>query len=448
MTPARPAAVQPYRREPPPPSQPAAMPRPLRYWRGAVTTTLVLFAIIAVRFAEVWAPLAAFKPALTGGIVCSVLLWYRSGARVVNAALRDRQMRLAGAYFCVAILSTPFAYWPRQAYMTVQGLVFALLGMFAFLCVAPHPREYDRLRRGMYVIAAIFGVLVARQGHVVEGTRLSTSGTLDANDLAANTALMVPLAFASILRGRGFERWLGLGCGAILLYIIAQTGSRGGFVALVIGVLAFVAALDARRTMIGIVAAVIATVGMWRLGPQTFRDRIASLTSVESDYNTTTEGGRIAIWGRALGYVADRPILGVGPNNMAEAEGRRLTSMGLRGHWFPAHNAYLQAFVELGIVGGIVFLLMIGVAIKRAASIWRGGALGQAIGGRPEVLASLLAYCGAIVFLSHAFSYMLFAMLGFTAFAWRTFAPTRGAEKPAPAPSSIILPPEVGFRLS
>jgi O-antigen ligase len=405
----------------------------LRYWRGAVMITLALYAVVAVRIAEVVPGAAALKPALTLGFLGSILLWSYTSKRVSKDALHDRGMQAAIAYLCIAVLSTPFAYWQLRSFYTVQGLVFALLTMFAYLTVSPNPRDYDRVRRGMFVIAAIFGVLVARQGHVVEGTRLSTTGTLDANDLAANTALMVPLAFASVVRGRGLERVLGLVGGAVLLYVIAQTGSRGGFVALVIGVLVFVMALDARRTMLGVAAVVLGAVAMWRLGPQTFRDRMATLTSVESDYNTTTEGGRLAIWGRALGYVADRPILGVGPNNMQEAEGRRLRRLGITGHWWPAHNAYIQAFVEVGIVGGVVFLWMIGIAVRRAVPLWRGG--GRA-NRRPEVLASLLAYCGAIVFLSHAFSYMLFAVFGFTALAWRTFGRQSSAGAPAiPAPA-------------
>lgn len=403
---------------------------PHTYWRGAGMVTLVMFAVIAVRVAELAPGLAALKPALTGGLMGFVLIWHRSGRRVTAQVLGDRGVRAAILYFGIAALSTPFALWKRPAFDALQGLAFAVLLLMAFLMIAPQPREYERMRRRMYIIVAIFGVLVSRQGLVEEGTRLSTAGSLDPNDLAAVMAAMIPLAFASLLRGRQVERLLGAVAGSAMLYVIAQTGSRGGVVALTVGLLVMLAAMDARRTVLGLAAMLVGALAMWRLGPQTFRDRVASLTSLESDYNMTTDDGRLAIWGRGLGYLKDHPILGVGPNNMSQAEGRRFEELGIKAVWRAAHNAYLQAFVELGIFGGMVFLYMIGLALRRSAAVWKHGVewgIRPATTSRPEVLASLLTFCTAAVFLSHAYSYMLFALLGFAALAFRTF-------RVAPAP--------------
>lgn len=398
------------------------------YWHGAAATTLVMFAVIAVRVAELAPGLAALKPALSGGLMGFLLIWYRSGRRVMAQVLRDRGVRAAILYFAIAALSTPFALWKRPAFDALQGLAFAVLLMMAFVMIAPQPRKYERVRKGMFVIAALFGILVAAQGYVKEGTRLTTAGSLDPNDLAAVMAAMMPLALASVLRGRRSERLIGGLAGAALLYIIAQTSSRGGVVALAVGVLALLAAMDARRTLLGLVAIVVGAVAMWRLGPQTFRDRVGSLGSLESDYNTNTEDGRLAIWGRGLGYLKDHPVLGVGPNNMSQAEGEHFEALGIRAVWRAAHNAYLQAFVELGIPGGMVFVYMVSLALRRAAAIWRrgGGGRGPLPTGRPEVLAALLAYCTAAVFLSHAYSYTLFALLGFTSLAFRTFGGLQG----------------------
>lgn len=410
------------------------------YWRGAATTVLVMFAVIAVRVAELAPGLAVLKPALTGGLMGFLLIWYRSGRGVMAQVSRDKSVRAAILYFGIAMVSTPFALWKRPAFDALQGLAFAVILLMAFIMIAPQPREYERVRRGMFTIVALFGVLVSRQGLVEEGTRLSTAGSLDPNDLAAIMAAMAPLALASVLRGSGRERLLGAVAGATLLYVIAQTGSRGGVVALAVGVLTLLAAMDARRTSLGLVAMLLGALAMWRLGPQTFRDRVASLTSLDSDYNTTTEDGRLAIWGRGLGYLKDHPILGVGPNNMSQAEGLRLEELGERGVWRAAHNAYLQAFVELGIPGGMVFFYMIILALRRAAAIWRRGnrGRGRMATNRPEVLASLLALCTAAVFLSHAYSYMLFALMGFAAFAARAVGALPAAAVPPAWPGQRV----------
>lgn len=394
--------------------------RPLRYWQGSRAIALILFAVIAVRVAELHPLLTRVRPALLVGFISALLLGLRTDRRVRREALHDPSMVAALVYFAICVASILTAMWKRVAYDTVQGMAFALLGMFAFLMVRPARMDYDRVRRGMVYICAAYGALVSAVGRmdVGESTRLTTGGMLDPNDLAAIMAPIVPLAMYSAIRERGPRRLLGILAVIPLILTVARTGSRGGAIALFVGVVVYVTALDARRTLMACALAVVGAFGMWHFGPQTFRDRVATLTSMESDYNVTeSHDGRLAIWRRALGYYADRPILGVGPNNMPEADGRRLRELGVKAGWRAAHNAYLQAFTEVGTLGGIAFLYMVASGVSRAARLWRR----QSLERRPEVLAMLLAYCAAITFLSHAYSYMLFALIGFTALASRTF---------------------------
>ena len=65
------------------------------------------------------------------------------------------------------------------------------------------------------------------------------------------------------------------------------------------------------------------------------------VSSVESAVHTT---GRIKIWEKALGGLADSPILGQG------ADGYRLTEWGTRGTVQP-HNTVVQFLVEFGVLG-------------------------------------------------------------------------------------------------
>ena len=41
----------------------------------------------------------------------------------------------------------------------------------------------------------------------------------------------------------------------------------------------------------------------------------------DSDYNHTSETGRMQIWSRGIGYMLANPLLGVGPGNFPSAEG-------------------------------------------------------------------------------------------------------------------------------
>lgn len=447
----RPAAVSPFQAverpyargtAQPPPAIPGWLSPP-RYWSRAVAVTLVLFAVIPMRVAELYPPLAHIKPAILASLFGFGLLWAYTSARGRRALWRDRQFQVALLFYAMALGSGLFALYKKAAFDGLQNLFFALIPLAAFLLVSPRAVQYEKLRRGMFIVATLYGLAVAAQGHVVEGSRLSTRGMFDPNDLCAVLVPMVALALASVTRGRMWERVMGAVAVGSLTYVIGQTASRGGFLGLVVAVLVFAAALDAKRTLVAMVAIVVGAIGLWQFGPEKFRERIGGMTEMNDDYNMTREEGRIQIWKRGLGYVADRPFLGVGINNMAEAEGRRLAQLGMHGKWWPAHNAFLQALVETGVLGGAVFVFMVAIAWRRAAALWRPGTrtAGVLRFSRPEVLAAIAGYYASVAFLSHAYSYMLYALLGFATFAWRcsqpAFNPEIAPSITSPAPTYV-----------
>ena len=140
------------------------------------------------------------------------------------------------------------------------------------------------------------------------------------------------------------------------------------------------------------------------------------MLELQSDYNVQDNTGRLAVWKRGMSYAADHPLLGVGAGNFEIAEGASLS--GERGKWSAPHNAYIQAFADLGIVGGVLFLSLIGVTASSARRLWRPRlSRGTASRHRPELLAALLAFCVAALFLSLAYSGMLVALIGLTGLA-------------------------------
>ncbi len=124
--------------------------------------------------------------------------------------------------------------------------------------------------------------------------------------------------------------------------------------------------------------------------------------------------GRKAVWRRGRLYIPEHPVLGVGAGNFLVAEGITTRKVGNTGKWSAAHNAYIQAFAELGSVGGGTFVIMLLMAARIAYRSWRprNPARGPPF-HRPELLAALVAYMTGAMFLSHAYFHPLFALIAF-----------------------------------
>jgi O-antigen ligase len=133
---------------------------------------------------------------------------------------------------------------------------------------------------------------------------------------------------------------------------------------------------------------------------------MSTITS-DSDYNHTSETGRLQIWSRGIGYMLDNPVLGVGPGNFQTAEGtlsplaqRQQFGIGVR--WNAPHNSFVQVGAELGIPGVLLYVAVIGSAFR---------ALRGSAALTPALTASLLGFVVGSFFLSLAYSEMLYTLV-------------------------------------
>jgi hypothetical protein len=99
---------------------------------------------------------------------------------------------------------------------------------------------------------------------------------------------------------------------------------------------------------------------------------------------------RSDLWGIAAGYLAERPLIGIGPDNFRIGYGERI---GLTA-WdtdFNATNLFLEVLTGVGLVIGLVFLLWLAAAgaghLRSAATLARGGSIIAVV-----ILASLLVH--------------------------------------------------------
>ncbi len=378
------------------------------YWSGAAWGTLVVLSFVMVRIGEQLGPLRYVKPVLfSTAAILAIHVAYTSRTAWL-AAWAKPQVQLMLVYIACIAASVPFSVWRGKSLGLLQITPWAFAVVLVCALTPPSRVVTDRIALLLPWIAAVYGILVVAAGEVVESTRITSAGSYDPNDLGVLFACMLVLSLGATLRGHVFSRVISAVAAVILLWVLLMTGSRGALLAIGAGMLTFVAAFRP-RTQIVLVVVLIAVVPVaWRFAPPVMRQRAATLFALEDDYNATSNSGRVYLWKRGLTFAAKNPIVGVGAGGFEIQLGRDFEEQGTRGAWHTAHNTYVQVFAELGIPGGIALMSLLFVCASAAATTWRWTKPVH----RPEYLASVVAYLTGIAFLSHAYSYLLFGMIG------------------------------------
>jgi O-antigen ligase len=255
---------------------------------------------------------------------------------------------------------------------------------------------------------------------------LGGTAAYDPNDLGLFTVSTIPLCLYFLRRGAPTaDRVLGFVSTLLLLIATVQTSSRGGFLALVAVVTYGVVGMGASGVLKRLVL-VLAAAGLFSLvATDEYWARIATILKPQEDYNWAgnAQSGRIEVWKRGLGYMAQRPILGVGLGVFHVAEGVMSEVAGANAErgigfkWSTAHNSYVQIGAELGVFGLLSFLILLGgsfVAARRVSRIApnrNDRVLAQAFSGM------IIGFAVGSVFLSQAYStYLYFTLALFVGF--------------------------------
>lgn len=375
---------------------------PMRW--AAVASVLLL----VTRVHEIFGGFAAiFRPTL----VVPLLLALFSIAKVGFPRRRDfSEFPPLGVYFalgCLTIIGIPFALWPGGAFEFAKGnFLIVIVTAFTLSTFGKAPGDYRSLIRYYCVgFSTVALVNVLRSGGLrnPEG-RLGGLGVYDPNDLAALAALSVPFGL-SLLFSRGWSwRTLGLLTCALGTVLVLESGSRGGLIALVVGIIVTISGFRLRR---GIFISTAATAMMFIAAATVDNSiiaRFSTIAAVQDDYNIQSRTGRLEIWKRGLTYMVERPLTGVGIVNFSVAEGQRNQADGVVSAWLNAHNLLVQIGAELGVPGLLLLLFLLIKSFSSASSAW---SLWGARASNPEALGALCAFVTAGMFLSLAYSPML-----------------------------------------
>jgi O-antigen ligase len=351
-------------------------------------------------------------------------------------ALSLRVARPAIAFQLLSMVSILFSIYKSQTLIDMQSSVIYLIAIVLVVKITESVTDLTRLFKGL----ALAGVLLAA------GTLLNFAGgranmeAWNSNDIAYALVTLLPLVLAQRADRSRLARLAVYGVALLMVIATFLTGSRGGIVGLAVVVAAlsmFPLGADKQgqlrrfnpgRALLRIVPMLAIGLLVWAHLPAETTERIATLEDLKGDYNLspTIEASRTLIWRRDVGFAIQRPI-GYGMGTSETVDG----ILG-KGQYRAAHNSLVQVFVELGVLGLIIYLS----AYYRA---WRGLAAVQAAHRQrptPQT-AGLAVYARALsialagnfaagFFLSQAYSGLLWMLIAVCAALVRLGAPAYG----------------------
>jgi O-antigen ligase len=276
------------------------------------------------------------------------------------------------------------------------------------------------VRRLRWVIGAFaVGALLAFAYGWVTGatfdlTRVSGAGG-DPNETAAMLVAAIPLALvmagtSESSRGRVVWALVTAGCTIGLV----ETGSRGGFVALAASIAAGVLLAGRWRGRAAVAAALaIALAAGWflLLAPSATRQHVTS--------SSTT--GRSMLWTVAIRAIRAHPVAGLGNDNFQQASKYYLVRPGATTAAYlivdsphVAHDLYLEAWADTGVVGLLLFVGLIAAggrcALLAVREADRAGRAAEALLGRGLAVA-IIGILAAGFFLSDIYSKQLWLLV-------------------------------------
>jgi O-antigen ligase len=411
-----------------PQSADAAVQRPLE--RDARWSILLLcisvYVLSAVaRIHQLVPAIGALRPALLSAAATLLLIAIDPGAiGRLRAAWAIPGIRWLIALLVWAVLSVPLALYPGGAFdLVVNNLMKAVAMVVAVVVAVRGVQDVRRLAVVFFAGVVIFALFAMSSFPVDPLTgRLNNLVFYDANEFSLLGACSLPYGAFFVWRVKGvMAKGAILAAMGVVFAVFVSCGSRGAFLALLAGLLVTVTSLGAIKLRWRVTAiAVVATAFIGGTSEQ-FWKRMDMAVDTGTDYNLTSPTGRVQVWKRGIGYMMDRPILGVGAGNFATAEGRLSEyAAGLRSRsgsikWSAAHNSFVQVGAELGVPGLVFFsaaLFGTMFALRRVSRPRKGVAVDlELVGLASASIVALVIFTVGAAFLSLAYSDILFTLL-------------------------------------
>jgi len=341
--------------------------------QGALAfVALILFTCILLLSPQAWIP--ALKPLriafVAGGLAAGSLLWEQWRER--RAPELNREIVLCFLLLGWTFMTLPLSYWPGGSVATLTEVYIKAVIVFWLLANVVTTQRRLRIIRAVLILCSVplaatavknfaTGAYVQDSDVVARIAGYGQGLSANPNDLALVLNLFLPLAVACFLSAKTRSMsMVFLAVIAVNAVGVIVTFCRAGFLGLAtIGGVYFLQMVRRRGTdrawAFALVVAVIAALPML---PSNYLDRLATITSVQSD-PTGSSQIRWRDTVAAFQFVVEHPVIGAGLGMDVLALNQ------VRGEkWYAVHNVYLQYAVDLGVPGALLFIFLLIGALR------------------------------------------------------------------------------------
>jgi O-antigen ligase len=287
--------------------------------------------------------------------------------------------RLLAPIIALCAWITASALWSDDAALSLKRSLLPELLIVGAFGLAKHLRPIE-----LCMFTAIIGtgsIMLGVAVEVVSGTFLRSgeyrfSGTLDPNIQGVYCAALclasACLAADPLTASKPWRRAMWLMLFALGGVFLLLTQSRTSTAALIVGlVVVYALGLPWRRKVLiaGIVGPIIAAGLILLLSAERGKDvavnaALLGRSQETSDLGTLT--GRVNIWDRVIGDIAERPLTGYGYGGFWTTERVMSYTRVLDWEFNHAHSVYLESLLNAGIIGLVLGLLIVIMALASA----------------------------------------------------------------------------------
>lgn len=305
--------------------------------------------------------MAPLRPAL---IIQAVLVCFLlSNKDKMTKMLRDKYFKL---YLLLLILMIPHVFLATNNYLAftqfMMMFTYLIIGLSLCVFVDTYPKMNALL------MFFIFVMVCCALDRFIGGGKASGSGFLgatgsmgDENDFALAMNVVLPLSIFLGRSEKGFKKWFLWSASILFIVTNVISSSRGGILGLAAVLL--LSWLFMNHKFRALIVILLVAAMAWNFAPLEAKVKYSGIGFDSGDKDTGKQ--RIELWKIGWRAFLDNPIFGVGQGNMPIViEKYQYIGSGekywQRALWGKAiHSLYFTLLPELGLLGVILFVMML-----------------------------------------------------------------------------------------